>query len=171
MALEIQESKSGDVSILQPNGSIDTRTYRDLDALIMELYGKGTRRFVLDFSNVEIISSAGIRVLVKLTKLLSGHGLALCSLNDQVATVLDIAGFSGFFTIEADPKAAVRTLKKQSDQRGTAPARQSKEDDKLERLSKLLLGDSEEGAPPRETKREGGSSKVSSHIEKLLSTD
>jgi anti-anti-sigma factor len=173
-SIEIAERKVGDALIVEPTGSIDTRTFQDLDSRLLALFKEGNRLFVLDFSNVEFISSAGIRVLVKLTKMLGGSGLALCGLNDQVATVLDIAGFAGFFTIASDRRAAIAKLEELK--RKTPPTEKDArppKDGKLVKIAQLLLGESDDEAKPAGGKspRGAGKSELSSHVERLLSTE
>ena len=120
--MDIAKKKVGEIHILKPAGSIDSRSSTDLEKAVDDLFQEGARLYVFDFKDVEVLTSAGIRVLLKLTKLLSGGGLALCNLNSQVATVLDIAGFSSFFTIEATPEAATHRLEQLSHQRPKEPS-------------------------------------------------
>jgi anti-sigma B factor antagonist len=171
--MEISEKKVGDARILEPAGNIDTRTHRDLEQRILELFNEGARQYILDFSRVEVITSAGIRVLVKLTKMLGGKGLALCSLNEQVSTVFDIAGFTGFFTIESGRETALTKLQEQKREQKPAASREQQRprDSKLDSLAKLLLGDSVDPEKAKRRPSRGSGSKLSSHLERLLSSE
>ena len=107
--MEIKESKTGDVVVLEPVGRLDTKTSPELEKKVLELLAGGQRRFVVDFASVEFLSSAGLRVLLMLGKKLGGSDgyLALAALNDRVREVFDIAGFTAVFTIRATAGDAV----------------------------------------------------------------
>jgi anti-anti-sigma factor len=175
--MDIATTEVGDIHILAPKGSIDTRSSTDLERKVDELFQKGTRLYVFDLAGVEVITSAGIRVLLKLTKLLGGSGLALCSLNEQVATVLDIAGFSGFFTIEADRASATRRIQQQgSPPKPKEATSVTKTRSRVDVLAELMMGDKDSKKKPHDptsttTTTTRASKKLSSHLERLLSMD
>ena len=60
-------------------------------------------KVIVDFAAVELLTSAGIRVLVTITRRLTAIGgvLALCALNASVQRVLDVSGLSGQFKTAA----------------------------------------------------------------------
>lgn len=54
----------------------------------------------LDLAELEYISSAGLRVILKLQKAMSAQGaMQLIHVNDSVMEVFDITGFSDILTI------------------------------------------------------------------------
>jgi len=57
---------------------------------------------VVDFANLDYISSAGMGVLLGVQKRLSagGHGLTLVNMNRHIREIFRIAGFDNVFTIE-----------------------------------------------------------------------
>ena len=65
-----------------------------------------TLRLVVDFSGVEYISSAGLRVMLILAKRVREQrgALALCGLGDSVRHVFDLAGFLPLFAVETRAK-------------------------------------------------------------------
>lgn len=87
--------KRGDVTILAPRHRVDTNNSPEVEKVIQENIGTGDGKLVIDFAQVDYISSAGLRVLLKTAKQikLGGGKLALCSLNEQIREVLDISGF------------------------------------------------------------------------------
>jgi anti-sigma B factor antagonist len=107
--VEIKESKVGDFAVLEPVGRLDSKSSPELEKKILELLGAGQRRFVVDFTGIEFLSSAGLRVLLMLAKKLSGADgwLALSALNDRVMEVFDIAGFSSVFNIRKTAAEAI----------------------------------------------------------------
>jgi anti-anti-sigma factor len=104
VAFEVRETKLGDgFVVLEPVGRLESKTSPELDRRIVALLGAGERRFVVDLSDTEYVSSAGLRVLLMLAKKLSGGPgrLALCGLNPQVREVFEIAGLGALFQIRA----------------------------------------------------------------------
>lgn len=81
-------------------GRLDTTTApefeKELDDSIDEIEG-----LILDFTELEYVSSAGLRVLLKAQKLMSAKGdLKLIGVNETVMEVLEITGFVDILTIE-----------------------------------------------------------------------
>ena len=83
---------------LKVDGRLDTNTSADLEA---ELQLDGVREIVFDFSGLEYISSAGLRVLMTAQKaMMSCDGkMSVLSPNETVKSIFDITGMSSIFTI------------------------------------------------------------------------
>ena len=79
---------------------------------LFECIENGTQRLILDFQDLDYISSAGLRVILKATKnLKSAEGkLVLCAMQDYVKEVFEISGFDSFLPIEATLDDAVKTV-------------------------------------------------------------
>ena len=61
----------------------------------------GVKELIFDFSGVEYISSAGLRVLLAAQKVMNRQGsMKLIGVNDDVMEVFEITGFSDILTIE-----------------------------------------------------------------------
>ena len=97
--MDIVEERSGSFLVVKVAGSLDTTSFGKLESWFHTQFAAGERRFVFDLSDLEYISSAGLRVFaVVLKKVRAENGtLLLCSLRDQVKKVFDIAGFSAYF--------------------------------------------------------------------------
>ena len=87
----------GDVVILAPRHRVDTNNSPEVEKVVFENIGNGDGRVVIDFSQVEYVSSAGLRVLLKTAKHMKKGGgkLGLSNLNDQIKEVLELSGFLG----------------------------------------------------------------------------
>jgi anti-sigma B factor antagonist len=88
-------SKQDDVTIAMPGERLDTATALEAETELIAQVSAGATRVVVDFSKTAYISSAGLRVLLRLAKVLmqkSGK-LALCNANGQIHEVLEISGF------------------------------------------------------------------------------
>lgn len=110
--MEVRQSKQGDVMVLGPIGRLDTKTSTDFENIITETLKSGEKRFVIDLSLIEYVSSAGLRVMLMLAKKLPGldGSLALCGMPDNVKEVFDVAGFTSVFTIAGTEEEALRLV-------------------------------------------------------------
>ena len=56
---------------------------------------------VFDFTDLEYISSAGLRVILKAQKIMNGKGgMKVINVNESIMDVFEITGFADFLTIE-----------------------------------------------------------------------
>jgi anti-anti-sigma factor len=108
----IKDERVDGVIVVSPVGRIDSTTSGALDGHLMGVAGTGSQRVVIDFSGVEYISSAGLRVLLALAKRTrEGRGaLALAALGDSVRQVFELAGFVPLFAIEATRQRAIQVV-------------------------------------------------------------
>jgi anti-sigma B factor antagonist len=82
------------------SGRIDTTT---APALETELKGSfdSCESLVLDFAEVEYISSAGLRVLLSAQKVMSKKGgMKLINVSEDIMEIFEVTGFSDILTIE-----------------------------------------------------------------------
>jgi anti-anti-sigma factor len=83
-----------------PVGRLDTVTSAQLKELMAAHPTQG-RDLELDFTQVEYISSAGLRLLVALQKQVKadGHSLVIRNINAVVREVFRVSGFNKSFTV------------------------------------------------------------------------
>jgi anti-sigma B factor antagonist len=83
---------------------------------VKELIDAGTRKLIIDFSEVPYIDSTGLGFLAgtHVTAKMAGVRMILASLNVHVRSVLDGVQLSQFFVIEEDEAAALAKLKEPS---------------------------------------------------------
>ena len=82
------------------SGRLDTTTAPELDAALKEVLPE-TKDLLLDFSELDYISSAGLRVLLAAQKIMNKQGkMALAGVNEGVMEVFEITGFSDILTFE-----------------------------------------------------------------------
>lgn len=94
------EKQVADATTLVLSGRLDTTTAPELEEQIDTLLPE-TTAMILDMQGLEYISSAGLRVLLKIQKIMNKKGtLKLVHVPDMVMEVLDITGFADFLTIE-----------------------------------------------------------------------
>jgi anti-sigma B factor antagonist len=98
--MDISTRTSNDIHIVAITGSLDSTTspeaQKALDAVLA-----GARNVALDFSGLDYISSAGLRVLLGAAKRLraSGGSLRMFGLNQSVREVFEISGFSAILPV------------------------------------------------------------------------
>ena len=112
MVLEISEIDGTTVVTLTKRFDADSAPMieKELEPVIAE----HPERILFDFSKTDYISSAGVRVLLKLTRAITdgGGAVALASLNPQVEYVFEITGFTKIFTIYPSRDKALKKMKK-----------------------------------------------------------
>lgn len=98
--------------VLKLKGRSDAATSNMLEEKLLALVGGGEKRFVVEFSNLEYISGAGLRMLLLVAKRLkSANGkIVLFALKGQVKEVFEIAGFSAIFFIHRSLEEAIKAL-------------------------------------------------------------
>ena len=98
----IEETKNG-IKIFKLNGRLDSNTSQGFEKRLFEAISDGSKHMVIDFNDLDYISSAGLRVILKTTKALKRDDgrIMLCSMQDYVKEVFEIAGFDSFLPIVA----------------------------------------------------------------------
>ena len=98
--MTIEKKINGESTTLIVSGRLDTQTApeleNELDAVV-----NGIKELTFDMSNLEYISSAGLRVILKAQKVMNTQGsMKLTGVNDSIMEVFDITGFLDILTIE-----------------------------------------------------------------------
>ena len=99
MSLNI-EKKFFDGNTIVLFGRLDTVTAPQLEAELEKILSDSDA-LVLDMANLEYISSAGLRVILKAQKAMNTKGtMKLIHVGESIMEVFDITGFSDFLNIE-----------------------------------------------------------------------
>ena len=99
MELEIQKIKNVDELIIKLGGRLDTITSPELKKEVENL--EGVKRLVLDFENLDYISSAGLRVLMIAQGTMQEQGkMVIRNVKSKIKKILDMTGFDKILTIE-----------------------------------------------------------------------
>ncbi|MDO4989838.1 MAG: STAS domain-containing protein [Eubacteriales bacterium] len=81
-------------------GRLDTVTSPDLEKCLKEKLG-GVTELVMDFEELDYVSSAGLRVLLSAQKTMNRQGsMKLCHVSESIMEILEVTGFSDILTIE-----------------------------------------------------------------------
>jgi anti-sigma B factor antagonist len=99
--LEIIEENKGGINIYKLNGQLDSNTSLGFENKIIQAIDDGSKSMIIDFRNLDYISSAGLRVIIKATKALKREDgkIMLCDMQDYVKEVFEISGFDSFLPI------------------------------------------------------------------------
>ncbi len=96
--MKIDKKLNDGCLFIKVEGRLDTNTSPELEE---EMSLDGVSRLVFDFSSLEYISSAGLRILIAAQKTISASGgsMEIVGSNDSVRSVFEITGCTGIFTI------------------------------------------------------------------------
>lgn len=96
----IDKEKNGTDLVIRLAGRIDSITAPNFD---VELKSSiiGIETLTLDMEKLDYMSSACLRVLLSVQKIMNGRGgMKVIHVNDVIREIFDITGFSGILTIE-----------------------------------------------------------------------
>ena len=98
--MTINKSQEGSTLNITLEGRLDTMTAPELEAELNKSLS-ASDALVFDFSKLDYISSAGLRVLLSAHKVMSAKGgMKITHVNEIVQEVFDVTGFSDILTIE-----------------------------------------------------------------------
>lgn len=97
--MTINQSKEGTALTITLEGRLDTTTAPQLEA-VLKTAVNGITELIFDFTDLEYISSAGLRVLLAAQKVMNRQGsMKLTHVNEVVMEVFEVTGFSDILTI------------------------------------------------------------------------
>ena len=98
--MTITKKQNGTDLEIALEGRLDTMTAPELEQKLKQSLN-GVETLVFDFSKVEYVSSAGLRVLLYAQKCMSNKGvMKVKHPNEIVMEVFEVTGFADVFTIE-----------------------------------------------------------------------
>ncbi|HIT56392.1 MAG TPA: STAS domain-containing protein [Candidatus Galloscillospira stercoripullorum] len=98
--MNITKTIEGAKLTLALEGRLDTTTAPQLEAEVKEAL-TGVTELALDFSRLEYLSSAGLRVILAAQKIMNKQGrMVICHVNETILEVFEVTGFSDILTIE-----------------------------------------------------------------------
>ena len=98
--MTIEKKLGNDAATLIVSGRLDTQTAPELENELDSVLS-GLKELIFDMTNLEYVSSAGLRVILKAQKAMNAQGsMKLTGVNDSIMEVFDITGFLDILTIE-----------------------------------------------------------------------
>jgi len=110
--MQITTGTEGAVTVVKPAGPIISGELAELENHLHRLSQSWTKRLVINMSEVSIIDSAGLELLVRCRREMAQRGLQLklSGLNDITQRIFDITGLTFHFEIFPDTPLAVRNF-------------------------------------------------------------
>ena len=111
--MEIVTKKENGIFIVMLKGRLDSQTKNKYEKEILPLIGKKEKDIIIDLSELDYISSAGLRMLLvsaKSVKKASGK-IVIHSMKDFIREIFDISGFSRLFDIVDNREKALEEFK------------------------------------------------------------
>ena len=99
--MNLEQERREDLLIVRPRGRLDSSSAPEMERLVSEQLDGGAQRLVLDFTSLDYISSAGLRVVLLAGKKLraSKGKMVLVGLQDMVREVFEMSGFLALFAV------------------------------------------------------------------------
>ena len=98
--MTIEKNLNGTELSVAIAGRLDTTTAPELEASLKENLN-GVARLVLDFAELEYLSSAGLRVLLAIQKIMNKQGeMIIKNVNETIGEIFEVTGFVDILTIE-----------------------------------------------------------------------
>lgn len=99
--MELIESQQSGVTIVEPQGRIDTIGAKPFGDRAVALINAGTHHLLIDLRQISYISSAGFRALLIAAKMMDGANgkLVLCGMSPEIKRLFEIGAFTDLFTI------------------------------------------------------------------------
>ena len=98
--MTITKTQNGSAYTVAVAGRLDTMTAPQLEAELNGVLGSADS-LTLDFSKLDYISSAGLRVLLSAQKTMSRQGeMKLINVNETIMEIFEVTGFSDILAIE-----------------------------------------------------------------------
>jgi anti-sigma B factor antagonist len=107
--MDIQKKKEKQILIVTTSGRLDALSAPIFEENLSQSLAEGETRLLVDFSDLQYISSAGLRSLLVLTKKLKTvqGELYFAGIRGPVAEVFKISGFNNLFKIFDSPEEAL----------------------------------------------------------------
>jgi anti-anti-sigma factor len=102
----------GNVALVKPEGRLDAATVPAFEETLKRLLAEKHSRLVINLTQVNYISSSGLRAMLTARRQARAQGgdLILCCMPPRVQQVFDMVGFSSVFGVYENPEQAALTL-------------------------------------------------------------
>ena len=98
--MEIKKTLEGGKLTVAISGRLDTTTAPELEEALKESMD-GISELVIDFTETEYISSAGLRVLLSAQKTMNKQGsMVVTGVNDVIMEIFEVTGFVDILDIQ-----------------------------------------------------------------------
>lgn len=108
----VTEERDHDALVLLPAGLLDSGNAHAFESIVMGHVNNGEQRLIVDFSGLNFVSSAGLRVFIIAARALKARNgrIILCSMKNHVEDVFKVSGIYRVITIKASRAEALAAL-------------------------------------------------------------
>ncbi len=109
--MNITKEELKGVIVLRCEGRLDATTSPQLEDAINQLIDQERNKIAMDFGAVDYLSSAGMRLLLSVTKRLKAKKgkLSIFGMHDEVSEIINMAGFSTILAIYSGEEDALKS--------------------------------------------------------------
>lgn len=98
--MTVEKRQNGEEVTLLVSGRVDTTNAKEFENEVTAKM-EGAKSLILDFAELEYISSAGLRVVLGIIKQMKNQGtLAIKNANEMVKEIFEVTGFSDLVDME-----------------------------------------------------------------------
>lgn len=110
--MEITEQKDEKCVILALKGRLDTTNYTVFEKKLMDLAESQQDRILIECSEMDYISSSGLRILLMALKRINAAKgkFVLCGLQQNIREIFEISGFTTIFEVHASREDALKVF-------------------------------------------------------------
>src|SRR5215831_9524069 len=110
--MEIQKDRVGEACVVTASGRLDGIYSTNFANQVGELITGTNPKILIDFTDIDFVSSAGLRAVLLLMRKAkaSGGAFALCGVNPQVREILDVSGMTDMFAVHPGRAEGIATL-------------------------------------------------------------
>lgn len=108
--LSVAVERNRTVAIFFVTGKIDGTNVQQFERATHEQIETGSRILIFDFKRLRYISSAGLRALLMIARVIKDHGgkAIFCELSDTIADIFDISGFNEVLDVRPTKAEALK---------------------------------------------------------------
>ncbi|GAB4029221.1 anti-sigma factor antagonist [Spirosoma gilvum] len=110
--MNVTSSTVESITILEATGSIDSKTAPEFERMALTAI-QGQSEVLLDLTNVDFLSSAGLRVLLMIYRQVKAKNgkVVLVGTSEEILDIMANTGFLSFFLTAATLEEGIATLK------------------------------------------------------------
>ncbi len=98
--MTVEKKQNGEEVTLLVSGRVDTTNANEFESEVT-VKMEGAKSLILDFAELEYISSAGLRVVLSIIKRMKNQGtLAINNANEMIKEIFEVTGFSDLVDIK-----------------------------------------------------------------------
>jgi len=107
--MDLLAKKEGNCTVVYPGQRMDAVSAPEFEKKIGEMIDGGEKNFVLNFKDLEYVSSAGLRSVLSSAKRAKAKGgdIMLCEMKGSAEEVFKMTGFFNIFKVFASEAEAV----------------------------------------------------------------